>query len=208
MVELGFMPKDLAAHGSGNHRIPVALSQADHGRRVEQSAEGLQDVGRAGARRTRSISSSATAANEVSTWYFEVWNEPDIVYWHGTPEEYFKLYDYAVAGVRDALPNAMVGGPASTGPGAPKRPTSSNDFLKHCLQRQERGDGKPIPLDFISFHPKGRPALVDGHVRMGLANELDGGAERLPDRREVSAAGSPAHHSERGRSRRAARPVR
>ena len=53
---------------------------------------------------------------EVSTWYFEVWNEPDILYWHGTPAEYYKLYDYAVAGVRAALPGAIVGGPASTGP--------------------------------------------------------------------------------------------
>ncbi len=53
---------------------------------------------------------------EVRTWRWEVWNEPNISYWQGTPEEYFKLYDYAVAGVRAALPGAKVGGPASTGP--------------------------------------------------------------------------------------------
>ena len=61
--------------------------------------------------------------DEVSTWYFEVWNEPDISYWHGTPADYFKLYDYAVAGIRAALPNAIVGGPASTGPNAGKAET-------------------------------------------------------------------------------------
>ncbi len=39
---------------------------------------------------------------EVATWYWEVWNEPDISYWHGTPEEYDKLYDYAARGVKRA----------------------------------------------------------------------------------------------------------
>ena len=109
---------------------------------------------------------------EVSTWNFEVWNEPDIAYWHGTPAEYYKLYDYAVAGVRAALPNAPVGGPASTGPASDKAATFLDSFLQHCLNDRSAADGKTIPLDFISFHPKGRPTVVDGHVRMGLANEL------------------------------------
>ena len=34
---------------------------------------------------------------EVESWYWEVWNEPDISYWKGTPEEYDKLYDYTAA---------------------------------------------------------------------------------------------------------------
>ena len=44
----------------------------------------------------------------VSTdnWLWEVWNEPDIAYWHGTPEEYDKLYDVTAAAIRKALPNA------------------------------------------------------------------------------------------------------
>jgi len=45
--------------------------------------------------------------------------------------------------------------------------------LKHCLNDQSAANGKPIPLDFISFHPKGRPSFVDGHVRMGITNELE-----------------------------------
>jgi xylan 1,4-beta-xylosidase len=49
-----------------------------------------------------------------------VWNEPDIAYWHGTPEEYDKLYDYAAAAVKRALPGARVGGPASTGYAQPR----------------------------------------------------------------------------------------
>ena len=109
---------------------------------------------------------------EVSTWYFEVWNEPDILYWHGTPAEYYKLYDYAVAGVRAALPGAIVGGPASTGPANEKASKFLDGFLKHCLNDKSAADGKPIPLNFISFHPKGSPKLVDGHVRMGISSEL------------------------------------
>ncbi len=94
-----------------------------------------------------------------------------------TPEEYFKLYDYAVAGVRAALPNAIVGGPASTGPASEKASAFLDNFLKHCLNDKSAANGKPIPLDFISFHPKGRPTVVDGHVRMGLANELKAAGE-------------------------------
>jgi xylan 1,4-beta-xylosidase len=104
--------------------------------------------------------------SEVEKWDWEVWNEPNIGYWHGTPEEYNKLYDFAVAGVKRALPSARVGGPATTGPANEKAAAFLRQFLQHCAS------GKNVPLDFISFHAKGRPAIVDGHVRMGLSQEL------------------------------------
>jgi len=107
---------------------------------------------------------------EASSWYWEVWNEPDIMYWHGTPEEYDKLYDAAVAGVRRALPNALVGGPASTGPGGAHAAAFLRQFLEHC-------DKTNVPLDFITFHAKGRPEVVDGKVRMGISRELRDAAE-------------------------------
>ncbi|HEY6403555.1 MAG TPA: beta-xylosidase, partial [Blastocatellia bacterium] len=50
---------------------------------------------------------------EVLKWYWELWNEPDISYWKGTPEEYNKLYDYTADAVKRALPQARVGGPAT-----------------------------------------------------------------------------------------------
>ena len=53
---------------------------------------------------------------EVESWLWEVWNEPNIGYWKGTPEEYQKLYDYSVDAVKRALPTARVGGADSTGP--------------------------------------------------------------------------------------------
>ena len=32
--------------------------------------------------------------NEVGSWYWELWNEPDAPYWKGTLQEFCKLYDY------------------------------------------------------------------------------------------------------------------
>jgi xylan 1,4-beta-xylosidase len=171
MVEFGFMPKDLAAPVEGVKEYQIhypanAITGASNnppkdyamwGELVRKYTEHL--VQRYGKEKT-------------STWYWEVWNEPDIPYWHGTPAEYYKLYDYAVAGVRKALPNAIVGGPASTGPASEKAIVFLDNFLKHVANDKSLADGKTIPLDFISFHPKGSPKVVDGHVQMGLANEL------------------------------------
>lgn len=101
----------------------------------------------------------------VATWYWEVWNEPDISYWLGTPEEYDKLYDYSAAAVKKALPEARVGGPASTSPSSTKAARFLRQFLAHCAARK-------TPLDFISYHAKGSPHVIEGHVRMGLDHEL------------------------------------
>jgi xylan 1,4-beta-xylosidase len=107
---------------------------------------------------------------EVESWYWEVWNEPDIFYWHGTPEEYNKLYDYAAAGVKQALPGAKVGGPASTGPASPRAANFLRQFLEHCERgRNSATGGAGAPLDFITYHAKGRPTVIEGHVRMGIA---------------------------------------
>lgn len=103
---------------------------------------------------------------EVASWYWEVWNEPDISYWHGTPQEYNKLYDYAVAGVKKALPEARVGGPATTGPANERAANFLKQFLEHCAKTN-------APLDFITYHAKGRPSVADGHVRMGIAKNAE-----------------------------------
>jgi xylan 1,4-beta-xylosidase len=106
---------------------------------------------------------------EVERWYWEVWNESNIGYWRGTPEEFRKLHDFAVAGVRRAVPTARVGGADSAGSGG----KFTRDFLEHCLRGTNYATGaKGTPLDFLSFHAKGAPTFVQGHVRMGIANEL------------------------------------
>jgi xylan 1,4-beta-xylosidase len=112
--------------------------------------------------------------DEVASWYWEVWNEPDISYWHGSPEEYDKLYDYAAAAVKRALPRAKVGGPASTGPASPRAAAFLRQFLEHCAQGRNDVTGAiGSPLDFITYHAKGRPSVVEGHVRMGISKNLD-----------------------------------
>ncbi|MGH7969000.1 MAG: GH39 family glycosyl hydrolase [Limisphaerales bacterium] len=106
---------------------------------------------------------------EVETWYWEVWNEANIGYWRGTPDEFLKLHDYAIAGVRRALPTARVGGADTAGSGG----KFTRMFLEHCLRGTNYATGRVgTPLDFISFHAKGAPKYVEGHVRMGIANQL------------------------------------
>lgn len=106
---------------------------------------------------------------EVATWYWETWNEANIGYWRGTQEEFFKLHDYAIAGVKRALPEAKVGGPDAAGSGG----DFTRAFLEHCLRGKNFATGdKGTPLDFIAFHAKGAPRDVDGHVQMGIAEQL------------------------------------
>jgi xylan 1,4-beta-xylosidase len=176
MVELGFMPKDLAATVSGVNDYQIHYPGSTISGASNNPPKDYAMWGELVRKYTEHLV-ERYGKEKVSTWYFEVWNEPDIAYWHATPEEYFKLYDYSVAGVRAALPNAIVGGPASTGPASEKASAFLDNFLKHCLNDKSAANGKPIPLDFISFHPKGRPTVVDGHVRMGLANELKAAGE-------------------------------
>ena len=109
----------------------------------------------------------------VKTWLWEVWNEPDIPYWHGTAEEYFKLYDYSAAAVLRAVPYAQIGGPDSTGPTNDKAAGFLRNFLEHCAHGKNAATGKTgAPLAFISFHPKGSPKWVGDHVQMGMSNQL------------------------------------
>jgi len=107
---------------------------------------------------------------EVEQWYWEVWNEANIpAYWRGSPEEFYKLHDYAVAAVRRALPTARVGGPDVAGSGG----AFMDGFLRHVVSGRNYATGSVgTPTDFLSFHAKGAPTYVDGHVRMGIANQL------------------------------------
>ena len=170
-VELGFMPRDLAASVPGITEYQLHYPQPTMGGSVNNPPRDY-GIWRDLVRTYVAHLAKRYGADEVRTWYFEVWNEPDIIYWHGTRQEYFKLYDYAVDGVRSALPGARVGGPATTGPASAKAAEYLRAFLDHCRNDRSAANGKPVPLDFISYHPKGRTRLVDGHVEMGLAEEL------------------------------------
>jgi xylan 1,4-beta-xylosidase len=172
LVELGFMPKDLAATLPNRHE-PYQVHFPG------STVSGASNNPPKDYKRWEELVRVLTAhlverygRDEVLKWNFEVWNEPDIDYWHSTEEDYFKLYDYSVAGVRAALPGASVGGPATTGPGSERAAKYLRDFLNHVQAGPSAATGGKVPLDFISFHAKGAPHLSDGTVTMGLNHEL------------------------------------
>jgi xylan 1,4-beta-xylosidase len=111
--------------------------------------------------------------DETDRWYWEVWNEPNIFYWRGTPEEYHKLYDYAADAVKRAQPSARIGGPHIAGPRTQAGSKFLRDFLEHCLRGRNHATGKTgSPLDFVAFHAKGDPRFLAGHVRTGIGAQI------------------------------------
>ncbi|MBV8829195.1 MAG: beta-xylosidase [Acidobacteriaceae bacterium] len=172
-VEIGFMPQALSTHpdpykptwtpGAKNDQYNIGWTYPpkDYGKWGELIYQWV----------THSV--EKYGKQEVEKWDWEVWNEPNIGYWHGTPEEYDKLYDYTAAAVKRALPSARVGGPASTGPDNAKAAAFLRQFLEHCSSGRNAATGQQgAPLDFISFHVKGRPKVIGGHVQMGLSQEM------------------------------------
>jgi len=165
-VELGFMPQALST--KPDPYVPVWSPGANFDRYYVGWAYPPKDYDKWGELVYQLVRHAVEKYGRagVESWYWEVWNEPDIAYWHGTPEEYDRLYDASAAAVKRALPTAKVGGPASTGPASAKASAFLRQFLEHC---EKTG----APLDFITFHAKGRPTVVDGHVRMGIAKNLE-----------------------------------
>ena len=111
---------------------------------------------------------------EVEGWYWEVWNEPDLTfYWKGSVEDYIKLYDYTADAVKRALPAAKIGGPETTSPDGRSGGEYIHTFLTHVVSGTNYVTGKKgAPIDFISFHAKGSPKLIDGVVWMNMGNQL------------------------------------
>lgn len=110
---------------------------------------------------------------EVESWYWELWNEPNIGYWRGTTKEYIKLYDYTADAVKRALPTARIGGPEVTGPSWDVSEEFMREFLDHVTSGKNYATGETgSPLDFITFHAKGSPKVVNGIVQMNMSNQL------------------------------------
>ena len=93
MVELGFMPKDLAS-GSGVYHVPYPERDPNT---TWQNPPKDYAKWRGLIKTVVAHLAQRYGAANVRQWYFEVWNEPDQGYWHGTPAEYFKFYDYTAA---------------------------------------------------------------------------------------------------------------
>ncbi|MBN2772728.1 MAG: hypothetical protein JXR31_00675 [Prolixibacteraceae bacterium] len=115
---------------------------------------------------------------EIKKWIWEIWNEPDIGYWSGTFDEYCKLYDYGVDAIKRACPECTVGGPHTTGPAGKSGREFLYGFLEHCVNGTNYVNGKKgSPLDYIAFHAKGNPVMIDGHIRMNMGTQLKDIAE-------------------------------
>jgi len=78
---------------------------------------------------------------EVSKWYFEVWNEPNIDFWNGIPRQksYFELYAHTARDLKKVNPRLRVGGPATAAA------SWVTDFLKFTAANK-------VPVDFVSTH--------------------------------------------------------
>ena len=87
---------------------------------------------------------------EVSQWYFEVWNEPNLGFWSGQPSQssYFELYDHTARALKSVSPRLRVGGPSTA------QAAWVPDMIAHAVQNH-------VPLDFVSTHVYGDDTSKD-----------------------------------------------
>ncbi|MEU4227109.1 hypothetical protein AB0F17_22655 [Nonomuraea sp. NPDC026600] len=145
IVELGYMPRDLAADPSRTVFGYEAIISPP------KDFEAWSDLVRA---LVEHLAERYGIHELIDNWAFEVWNEPNLaVFWTGTPEEYFLLYDVSAAAVKNVHPELRVGGPAS----------AANGWVEELLAHIAESGAE---LDFLSTHTYGnapldwRPALA------------------------------------------------
>lgn len=110
----------------------------------------------------------------VSSWLWELWNEPESPYFKGTVEDYCRLYDHFSAAVKKVVPEARVGAPHTTDPKWKKGDEFMATFLEHCRSGVNAATGAVgAPLDFVAYHAKGLTRVDEkGRVEMDLRNQL------------------------------------
>jgi xylan 1,4-beta-xylosidase len=88
--------------------------------------------------------------DEVSQWYFEVWNEPNIDFWGGNPKQptYWELYDHTARALKNVSPKIRVGGPSTA------QAAWADAFIQHCAENH-------VPVDFVSSHVYGNDKSED-----------------------------------------------
>src|SRR6202050_1955327 len=88
--------------------------------------------------------------DEVSQWYFEVWNEPNLDFWGGDPKQptYWELYDHTARAVKRVNARLRIGGPATA------QAAWIEPMIQHCVQEN-------VPLDFGSTHVYGNDTARD-----------------------------------------------
>ena len=131
-VEIGFMPRKLAFNPDALHPFwykpnvspPKNMERWDD--LIRHFAQHLVD---------------RYGIGEVSQWYFEVWNEPNIDFWNGIPRDksYFDLYAHTAGALKSVSPQLRVGGPATAAA------AWVSGFLKFAADNR-------VPVDFVSTH--------------------------------------------------------
>lgn len=162
-VELSFMPRKLAAQPPIEHAFwyhPIVSPPKDYDRwsdLITHFARHLVD---------------RYGIDEVSQWYFEVWNEPNLDFWAGNPKEqtYDQLYDAAARALKAVSPRLRVGGPATA------QAAWVDRFIRHCAENH-------IPVDFVSTHVYGNDS----------AENVLGTSEAIPRTRMVCRAAEKVH---------------
>ena len=131
-VELSFMPRKLAAPPPVLHPFwyrPIVSAPKDWDRWEELVYNFAKHL------------VERYGVEEISRWYFEVWNEPNIDFWAGNPKEstYYQLYDHAARAIKKVDSRLRVGGPATA------QAAWVDRFIKHCVEAN-------VPVDFVSSH--------------------------------------------------------
>jgi xylan 1,4-beta-xylosidase len=140
-VEISFMPKALSSNAAAIHPFFYHQNVAppkDYGKWDDLiTAFAKHLVERYG-------------IGEVSQWYFEVWNEPNIDFWAGDPKQatYFELYDHTARALKGVDEKLRVGGPATA------QAAWVDAFIRHCVE-------KSVPVDFVSTHVYGNDRAQD-----------------------------------------------
>lgn len=154
-VEIGFMPKDLASGPEtifwwkGNVTPPADYRKWDD-LIVALLEHWTQRYGE----------------DELATWYFEVWNEPNLNqngFFVGSQADYFKLYEHTARAIKSVSARYRVGGPATAG----------NAWIPETIDFCHRNG---VPIDFISTHHYAVTAgFLDEHGTAGtvLCPEAD-----------------------------------
>ncbi|MEQ8552551.1 MAG: hypothetical protein RIC53_07845 [Cyclobacteriaceae bacterium] len=191
-VELGFMPNALA---SGSKTIFWWRGNVTPPKDYEKWGALVKNLTEHFTKRY--------GADEVKTWYFEVWNEPNLTpgFWTGSQEEYFKLYEYAVRAVKSVNPAYPVGGPATAGA------AWETEMIDFCVKNN-------VPIDFVSTHSYGvKQGFLDEFGQTGTVlakDEFAVSGDVLQSRKEIAESPLPnleLHYTEWSASYTPADPI-
>ena len=172
-VELGFMPNALA---SGKETIFWWKGNVTPPKDYKKWEDLIQNL-------TRHFT-ERYGAEEVKTWYFEVWNEPNLSpgFWTGTQADYFKLYEYSARAVKSVNKDYKVGGPATAGAGWVP------ETIDFCVKNN-------VPIDFISTHTYGvKSGYLDEFGTSGTIlsqDEFSVSGDILNSRKQIAASAKP-----------------